>query len=72
MRTRSAKRKPPPDPDSTVDIETLMAEVVPDHETWKQIPNAALNGKRPVDLIGTPQEHLLRDMLLAAKYGIYS
>jgi uncharacterized protein (DUF2384 family) len=60
------------DPDETVDLNQLIAEVVPDHETWKQTPNAVLGGKRPIDLLGTLEEKVLRDLLRAAKHGMFS
>ncbi|HKI35186.1 MAG TPA: antitoxin Xre/MbcA/ParS toxin-binding domain-containing protein [Gemmataceae bacterium] len=60
------------DPDETADIERLIAEVVPDAEAWKQTPNAVLGGKRPIDLLHTPEEPVLRDLLRAAKHGIMS
>lgn len=60
------------DLDETADIDQLIAEVVPDADTWKQTPNAVLGGKRPIDLIRTPQEQVLRDMLRAAKHGMMS
>jgi hypothetical protein len=60
------------DPHETADLERLMAEVVPDAEVWKQTPNAVLGGKRPIDLLHTPQELVLRDLLRAAKHGMMS
>jgi Protein of unknown function (DUF2384) len=60
------------DPDESANLEQLIAEVVPDADTWKQTPNAVLGGKRPIDLIGTPQERVLRDLLRAAKHGMMS
>lgn len=72
MRTR---RKPIPadrDPDLDADIHDLIREVVPDPDTWKNAPNPVLGLQRPVDLIGTPREYLLRDLLRAAKQGSFS
>ena len=60
------------DPDETVDLAQLIAEVVPDAETWQQTPNAVLGGQRPIDLINTPHEQVLRDLLRAAKHGMTS
>ena len=71
MRT-PAQVKPVSDPDETADLETLMAEVVPDAETWKQTPNPVLGGRRPIDLLRSPQEQVLRDLLRAAKHGMSS
>ncbi len=60
------------DPDETVDVEKLIDEVVPDPDSWKRTPNSILGGLRPIDLLHTPQEELLRDMLRAAKHGMMS
>lgn len=60
------------DPDETADLERLIADVVPDAETWKRTPNAVLGGKRPIDLLHTPLERVLRDLLRAAKHGMMS
>jgi len=60
------------DPDETVDLESLIEEVVPDAQTWKQMPNPALGGERPVDMLNTAKEAILRNMLRAAKHGMVS
>jgi hypothetical protein len=65
---------PPParDPDETVDIDTLIREVAPDPDVWRTSPNPLLGGKTPNDVIGRPEEALLRNMLRAAKHGMFS
>ena len=60
------------DPDETADLEKLIDEVVPDPDTWKQTPNPVLGGQKPIDLLHSPQEHVLRDLLRAAKHGMAS
>lgn len=60
------------DPDETTDLDKLIDEVVPDPETWKQTRNPVLGGQRPIDLLHTPQEQVLRDLLRAAKHGMPS
>lgn len=60
------------DPDETADLNKLIDEVVPDPDTWKQTPNPVLGGQRPIDLLRTPQEQVLRDLLRAAKHGMTS
>lgn len=60
------------DPDETADLEKLIDEVVPDPETWKQTPNPVLGGRRPIDLLHSPQEQVLRDLIRAAKHGMVS
>jgi hypothetical protein len=62
----------PRDPDLDVDIHKLIDEVVPDPDTWKVTPNPVFGLKRPVDLIGEPEEAILRDTLRAAKQGAFS
>jgi Protein of unknown function (DUF2384) len=67
-RTTPASR----DPDETADLETLIRDVVPDPDVWKKTPNPILGGKRPMDLLNTPQKSILRDVLRAAKHGMAS
>ena len=60
------------DPDETIEIRKLIEEVVPDWKAWQITPNPVLGGERPVDLINTPKEAILRDMLRGAKHGMMS
>ena len=60
------------DPEEAVDVEQLIQDVVPDPANWKITPNPVLGGERPVDLIHTPREQALRDMLRAAKHAMVS
>ncbi len=60
------------DPDETVDLDKLISEVVPDPDTWKVTPNPVLGGRRPIDLLNSPQEQALRDLVRAAKQGMVS
>jgi hypothetical protein len=62
----------PLDPDMSADLDSLIAEVVPDPEKWKREPNPVLGGEKPIDLIGSPRQHVLRDLLRAAKQGMVS
>lgn len=48
----------------------LIADVVPDAKVWLQTANSAFGGQAPQQLIGTPQEEQVRDLVLAYKYGI--
>lgn len=65
-------RTHPADPDETRDIHDLIQEVVPDAKTWSDTENPHFNWRKPIDLIGTPDEPLLRNMLRAAKNGMFS
>lgn len=72
MRTRRKPTLTDRDPDLDADINDLIREVVPDPDAWKNAPNPVLGMSRPVDLIGTPREPILRDLLRAAKQGSFS
>ena len=68
-------QKPKPvarDPDEKVDPNKLIDEVVPDPQAWKNTRNPALGGEKPVDLMNTDREFILRGMLRAAKHGMAS
>jgi DNA-binding transcriptional ArsR family regulator len=45
---------------------------VDDPEAWFRTPNAAFEGRRPIELLGTPNEATLRNRILAAKLGMFS
>jgi hypothetical protein len=63
---------PVPNPDLTMDIHELIDEVMPNPEIWKVTPNTLFYGAAPIDYIGTPKEHLLREAVLRVKYGMFS
>jgi DNA-binding transcriptional ArsR family regulator len=46
--------------------------LVEDPEGWFRTPNLAFEGRRPIKLLGTPDEQRLRDRILAAKLGMFS
>jgi hypothetical protein len=79
----SAKSKPVPapvgrDPDLDKDIHELIREVVPaffpdlDLNAWMTTPNPRLGDISPADVIDTPREPLLRNLLRAARHGMFS
>ena len=45
---------------------------VDDPESWFRTPNAELEGRKPVDLLGTADEPRLRNRIAAAKLGMFS
>jgi hypothetical protein len=45
---------------------------VDDPEGWFHTPNAEFEGRKPVDLLGTPDEPRLRNRIEAAKCGMFS
>lgn len=59
-------------PDATADLLHEVAQVVADPATWLNTPNDALGGESPMNLIGTPQEQRLRDLLRAIQHGMFS
>ena len=53
----------------------LLADVggfVHDPAAWFRTPNVVFEGRRPVELLGTPDEQELRDRIEAAKLGMFS
>jgi hypothetical protein len=57
-------------PGEKADIRQEIASLVADPVKWLATPNDQLGGLKPQDLIGTPREQLLRDLLRAIKYGV--
>jgi uncharacterized protein (DUF2384 family) len=57
-------------PGEDPDIRKEVADLVVEPSEWLNTPNSCLGGEKPVDLIGTNREQLLRDLLRAIKYGI--
>ncbi len=54
---------------------TLLKDVggfVDDPMEWFQTPNEAFDGRKPIDLLGTPDEPRLRNRIEAAKLGMFS
>ena len=53
----------------------LLADVggiVDDPEAWFRTPNVVFEGRRPIELLGTPDEQRLKDRVEAAKLGMFS
>ena len=70
----SAMRKKMPavaDPDETRNIFELIEEVLPGSR-WLDIPNAHLATKTPLQAIKDGKEKSVRDIILTAKYGMFS
>jgi hypothetical protein len=63
-----------PDLDRPIDdlIRDLVPDFIPDAEAWKTTPNPSLAFYRPDNLIGTPREGWVRNLLRAAKQGATS
>ena len=56
--------------DESADLHHEVARIVADPEVWLHTPNAHLGGESPINLIGTPEEQRLRDLLRAIKHGM--
>jgi hypothetical protein len=57
-------------PDEHSDIHQELAQVVKDPDIWLDTQNDQLGGRKPGDLVGTPEEHLIRELIRAAKHGM--
>ena len=57
------------DPDLTKPILDLIREVVPDADMWVDAWNGRLGGRTPRSFFGRPEEDILRNLVLATKYG---
>ena len=53
-------------------IEDLVRELVDKPDRWLDTANDQLGGQKPRDLVGTPNEPVLRNLLEAIKYGSFS
>jgi len=56
--------------DESADLHQEVARIVADPAVWLQTPNTHLGGESPINLLGTPQEQRLRDLLRAIKHGM--
>ncbi len=54
------------------DLREEIEKIVADPERWLNTPNDRFGGRTPNDIIGTEEEHLLREWIGAVKYGIMS
>jgi hypothetical protein len=69
----STARKRQADVDEeTGPILDLIDEVILKPRDWINIPNENLGGERPIDLIGTDKEGILRNLTRAIKHGMFS
>lgn len=65
------KRPAPEDPDAGRSTLELIREIIPDAETWLDALNSHF-GRTPRELLGQPEEPVLRNLVLAVKYGFFS
>ena len=52
-------------PDIRIDVHDLLANA----DEWLATPNSNFGGRRPLDLIGSPEEHLLRETIRSVIYS---
>ncbi len=53
-------------------IEAMVRELVAEPDRWLDTENDQLGGEKPRNLLGTPKEPVLRNLLEAIKYGSFS
>jgi hypothetical protein len=67
----SKPAKPEADPRPVIDP-ALLEDVgwfLDDPEAWFYRPNHEFEGRAPIELLGTPDEAMLRNCIQATKYG---
>ncbi|GAC1310628.1 MAG: hypothetical protein NVSMB14_13830 [Isosphaeraceae bacterium] len=50
----------------------IVAAFVQDPLRWFHTPNIEFEGRKPIDLLDTGEEPRVRDIIEAAKYGLFS
>ena len=53
-------------------VEELVRELIDEPDKWLDTKNEQLGGEKPRELVGTPKETVLRNLLEAIKYGSFS
>jgi len=59
-------------PDTTSDLLKDIEDIFADPQAWLNMPNLRLAGQKPIDLIGTPDEELVRNIIVSIKHGLYT
>jgi uncharacterized protein (DUF2384 family) len=68
MELKTREQLPAHSQELLKEIEDIFA----DPEAWLEMPNTRLAGKKPIDLIGTPEEERVRTIIETFRYGLYS
>ena len=58
------------DPDEKCEIGCLVRDTVDNPAKWIDTPNDQLGGAKPNELVGTPSERILRELLRSIKHGM--
>jgi hypothetical protein len=58
------------DPDETIDLKSLVAEVIAEPDQWLNAPNDQLGGKTPQEQIDDGRDDIVRGLLRAIKHGM--
>jgi hypothetical protein len=66
------KSKKPPPTNALPSVEDLVRELVDQPDKWLDTENDQLGGEKPRELVGTPKEPVLRNLLEAIKHGSFS
>jgi len=61
-----------PSPDTRSELMKDIDDIFADPEAWLNTPLIELAGRKPIDLIGTPDEEQVRNLTEAIKHGLYS
>ncbi len=54
------------------DLSRELDDILANPEEWLAAPNENFGGRRPVDLVGTDDEHLIYEWIAAVKCGLIS
>ena len=64
--------KKKPGPPALPSIEEMVRDLVAEPDKWLDTANDQLGGEKPRQLVGTPKEPVLRNLLEAIQYGSFS
>jgi uncharacterized protein (DUF2384 family) len=59
-------------PDENPDLRKEIESVIAEPGRWLEEPNSNLSGSRPSDLLQTPLEYLVRELIRRIKHGVIS
>jgi hypothetical protein len=68
MESSSANLFPDENPDLREEIKTLL----PNGAAWMETQNFLFEGRKPSQLLGTPEEFRVRNLIRAIKHGFIS